>query len=178
MDIEILTIGHSTHPLETFLELLDKHSVRVLVDVRSFPGSRRFPHFQSEDLCRSLDENGIEYHHLKALGGFRKRPELESPNQGWTNPSFRNYADHMLTPEFRVGVEKVIRLASDARTTVMCAEGPPWRCHRQLISDYLLGVCGFPVLHIMGSGEVRPHSLTDFAQLSGNLLLYPAETSG
>jgi uncharacterized protein (DUF488 family) len=175
MLIEILTIGHSTHPLETFLNLLKRHSVQILADVRSFPGSRRFPHFKSENLAVSLEENGIGYRHLKALGGFRKGFQLESPNQAWTNPGFRNYADHMLTPEFREGIEKLLQLASSGRTALMCAESPPWRCHRQLIADYLVGISGTTVLHIHGSGELQPHSLTAFARVSGTNLLYPAE---
>jgi uncharacterized protein (DUF488 family) len=175
VNIEVLTIGHSTHSLETFLGLLQKHSVQVLGDVRSFPGSRRFPHFKSQDLAYSLEENGIAYHHLKALGGFRRNAQLESPNQGWTNAGFRNYADHMLTPEFRVGVDRLIQLASGAKTAVMCAEAPPWRCHRQLISDYLLGVTEIRVLHILSNGSLQAHTLTSFARVSGTNLLYPPE---
>lgn len=168
----VYTIGHSTQSGEAFVERLRGAGIGVLADVRTFPGSRRYPHFNQEALVERLPEAGIEYAWLKALGG-RRRSTLgdASPNVGLRHPSFRNYADHMLTPEFRGGIAALLEHARRARTAIMCAEAVYWRCHRRLVSDYLLAG-GASVLHIMPDGTIRPHTLTPGAQLNsdGNLI--------
>jgi len=131
----IHTIGHSTRSIDEFLELLGTHAIRRLVDIRRYPGSRRFPHFGSAALAQSLDAAGIVYEHCADLGG-RRRPSPDSPNKGWRNDAFRAYADYMATPEFRSAIDRL--LASESSTVIMCAEAVPWRCHRSLIGDALL----------------------------------------
>jgi len=146
-----------------------------LVDVRSFPGSRRFPQFNREDLESLLEENGLSYYHLKELGGLRRKGDVASVNTAWKNESFRNYADYMQTAEFREGIDSLLRIAGDSRTVIMCAEAVPWRCHRQLISDYLVALRGIEVFHIIDASQLRQHTLTAFAQVEGETLIYPEE---
>jgi uncharacterized protein (DUF488 family) len=123
--IQIFTIGHSNHPLGTFLWLLDKYSIKALVDIRRYPGSIRHPHFSRKSLSVSLEEEGVEYHWIEALGGNRKRAKDSppSPNRGVEDESFRNYADYMATDRFRKGVTRLMEIAGVKRTTMMCAEG-------------------------------------------------------
>ena len=161
----ILTIGHSSRELLEFLELLRAHHVERLVDVRSFPTSRKFPHFSQQSLPTHLAKAGIRYDHLKGLGGLRKSGLEDSPNRGWQNKSFRNYADHMLTDDFRRSLESLFDIASGAKTTILCAEAVPWRCHRQLIADALLGLKRIRVLHILGPDRLQDHRLTPFAKV-------------
>jgi uncharacterized protein (DUF488 family) len=168
------TIGHSTHELDEFVELLRRHGIELLADVRTVPKSRRMPWFWGEALAGSLPEAGIEYRHFKDLGGFR-RPRPDSPNGGWRVEAFRGYADYMDSVAFRSALGELIRTTADGRqTAVMCAEADWHRCHRRLISDALL-VRGFEVLHIGSDGRVQPHVLTPFAQAEGNRLVYPPE---
>jgi uncharacterized protein (DUF488 family) len=168
----IYTIGHSTRSLDELAELLRSAGVRELVDVRSFPRSRRHPQFEREALARSLPARGIAYRHEKALGGFR-RPLDNSPNGGWEQPAFRGYADHMRSPEFGAALERVQALARDHRTCVMCAEAQWWRCHRRLIADALV-IRGWSVLHLGLSAEPVSHELTPFAVVEpGHVLAYP-----
>ena len=167
----VYTIGHSTRPLEDFLALLKEHSIERVADVRTVPGSRRHPQYGGQALAASLQAEGIDYRHLKALGGLR-RPKPESPNGGWRNASFRGYADHMQTAEFESALEELIALADERRTAVMCAEAVPWRCHRSLIGDALL-VRGIPVLDVIGAGAAKPHRLTPFAAVEGTRVTYP-----
>ncbi len=135
----VFTIGHSNHPMERFLELLVRHRIELLVDIRRFPGSRKHPHFNRESLDASLAAKNISYEWIEELGGRRKASaESASPNQGLRNESFRNYADYMLTPEFQQGIDKLLALAARRPTAIMCAEGLWWQCHRRLVSDYLL----------------------------------------
>src|SRR5689334_19135925 len=129
---EIWTIGHSTRAIEEFIKLLKEQNIGVLADVRQFPGSRRYPQFGQEQLCKSLAKEGIEYVHFPELGGRRKaRPD--SPNTAWRNEAFRGYADYMMTGEFRAGMGRLLKLARRKRTAIMCAEAVWWRCHRGLI---------------------------------------------
>jgi uncharacterized protein (DUF488 family) len=178
MSEQILTIGHSTHSLGQFLALLGQHQIEALVDIRRFPGSRKFPHFNQADLAVALQEAGVEYHWLEALGGrrHRKKDEAASPNLGLQNESFRNYADYMLTEPFRQGVEKLLAIAGQKRTAIMCAESMFWRCHRRLVSDFLLAN-GINVLHIMPSGELRLHELVEAARIANGQVTYPEEKS-
>ncbi|MHB8068674.1 MAG: DUF488 domain-containing protein [Desulfobaccales bacterium] len=172
----ILTIGHSTHPLETFIRLLQAHGVTLVADVRTVPRSRHNPQFNRESLPEQLKLAGIGYLHLPGLGGLR-RPRPYSPNQGWRNDSFRGFADYMQTPEFAENLEALIRLAQTERLAVMCAEAVPWRCHRSLIAD-ALSVRGFTVEHILSLKGRQPHRLTGFARVRGKSLTYPEpETS-
>ena len=170
---EIHTVGHSTHELDAFVTLLERHEVRCLADVRVHPGSRRLPHFNQGSLEHELPAHGIAYRHMRALGG-RRRPQPDSPNAGWDSEAFRGYADHMRTREFLEGLEELERVAGAARTAVMCAEALWWRCHRRLISDALV-VRGWRVRHISASGELSEHELTPFALVNGAHLTYPPE---
>ena len=173
MSLHLFTIGHSTHPLDRFLAMLAQHGIEVLADIRRFPGSRKFPQFNQDNLASALPEAGIEYCWLEALGGRRrKKTDGSSKNLGLRNESFRNYADYMLTDEFRAGVEQLLEVASERPTAFMCSESVFWRCHRRLVADYLL-VKGIPVQHIMPSGELRPHTLTEGARVEGGELTYP-----
>ena len=169
----VLTIGHSTRTLDTFLEMLRAHGVKHLVDVRTIPRSRHNPQFNRETLPEALRLNGIAYSHMAALGGLRHaRPD--SPNTGWHNASFRGFADYMQTPEFEAGLEQLMQLAARERTAILCAEAVPWRCHRSLIADALI-VRGVQVEHIMSESRTQPHLLTPFAKVSGNRITYPEE---
>ena len=169
-----MTIGHSTHPIERFVELLELNRVECLVDVRTVPRSRRMPWFAGESLASFLPAAGIGYVHEKRLGGFR-RPRPDTPNTAWQVEAFRGYADHMDSDDFRSGVVRVESLALARRTTVMCAEAQWTRCHRRLIADALL-VRGWKVLHVDSRGGAKPHSLTPFAVPRENQrLVYPAE---
>jgi uncharacterized protein (DUF488 family) len=172
MSPQLFTIGHSTHSLEQFLYLLNRHDVKVLADIRRFPGSRKFPHFNQENLASKLPEAGIEYHWLEPLGGRRKTTIVSSTNLGLRNESFRNYADYMLTEGFQKGIEELLALAIGKQTAFMCSESVFWRCHRRLVSDYLL-VKGIVVQHIMPAGDLRSHTLTEGAKVEGGKLTYP-----
>ena len=170
--ISIATVGHSTHPIEEFVGILQTHDVRQLVDVRTMPRSRRVPHFNEENLAASLQAARILYRHMPGLGGLR-HPKRDSTNTGWRNASFRGYADYMQTPEFRENLEKLIELAAQSPTAIMCAEAVPWRCHRSLIADALMAR-GIPVTEILSATQSRPHTLSPFAQVSGTEVTYPA----
>jgi uncharacterized protein (DUF488 family) len=172
----VLTIGHSNHPLERFLALLARHGVEALVDIRRFPGSRKHPHFHRDNLAAVLPKSGVEYHWLEALGGRRHKQQDESPNLGLENRGFRNYADYLLTAEFREGVEKLLEIARRKRTALLCAEGLFWQCHRRLVSDDLVAN-GVTVQHIMPGGELRPHKLTSGAVIENGRVTYPGERS-
>src|SRR6266496_4571212 len=146
--VTLWTIGHSTRRIEEFLALLGNYQIGALADVRQFPGSRRHPQFGQQSLANSLAEAGIEYFHFLELGG-RRRPQRNSPNTAWRNEAFRGYADYMMTDEFVAGIERLLKLAREKRTAIMCAELLWWRCHRSLISDYLKAK-GHHVIHILG----------------------------
>jgi len=169
------TVGHSTRSLEELTALLIEHEVTLLADVRTIPGSRRMPHFSRAALASALPKRGVEYVHLPELGGLR-RPRPDSPNTGWRNRSFRGYADYMMEPGFREGLERLIELGRDRRLGIMCAEAVPWRCHRSLIADALL-VQGFEVCHILGPGSAQAHVLTPFARIERDRLTYSAAAS-
>jgi uncharacterized protein (DUF488 family) len=158
----IWTIGHSTRPLGDFLALLTANGVQAVADVRRFPSSRKFPHFNQPDLGRSLEDAGIKYLHFEELGG-RRRPRDDSPNTAWRNNSFRGYADYMETEEFRKGMYKFLNLAARKRTAIMCAEAVWWRCHRALLADYLKSR-GIDVIHIVDSQTLSTHPYTSVAR--------------
>jgi uncharacterized protein (DUF488 family) len=166
----IWTVGHSNHPLERFLEILHAHHIERVIDVRRFPASRRWPHFNAAGLERSLPEGGIDYAGRPELGGRRKaRPD--SPHTAWRVEAFRGYADFMDTPEFAAELDRLLELARERRSALMCAEALPWRCHRSLIADALLAR-GWSVLEILSEKEARPHELPPFARLEGPRVIY------
>lgn len=169
----ICTIGHSTHPLDEFIELLRINEVVHVLDVRTVPRSRHNPQFGIKVLPASLRAAGIGYTHLPGLGGLR-RARPDSPNGGWRNASFRGYADYMQTPEFAENVEQVKRLAASERCALMCAEAVPWRCHRSLIADALT-VRGVRVEDIVGPKARKLHKLTPWAHADGLRITYPPE---
>ena len=173
--MQLWTIGHSNRTLEQFLELLAGQRIELLADVRRFPGSRRLPHFNQENLCQSLAKANIEYLHFPELGG-RRRPVLaDSPNTAWRNASFRGYADFMMTEEFRAGIERLLKHAREKRTAIMCAEALWWQCHRSLISDYLKAA-GYEVIHILSSNKTEEHPFTSAARIVDGKLSYSAES--
>jgi uncharacterized protein (DUF488 family) len=165
------TIGHSTRSLEDLLETLQAHDIQTLVDIRAFPVSRRLPHFNRESLEKSLAAAGIRYVWTEALGGYRKKIREDSPHIGLRNASFRNYADYMLTVEFERAMAELIALAESSRTAYMCAERVYFRCHRMLVSDWLVGH-GHEVMHIDGTGPAKPHHLAAEARMIDGELIY------
>ncbi len=169
----IHTIGHSTRPIDEFIDLLRAHGVEQLVDIRTVPKSRHNPQFAQEALDANLAGAGIAYVYLKDLGGLRPR-QADSINGGWRNQSFRNYADYMQTAAFTNAVEQLIEIAKEAPTAIMCAEAVPWRCHRSLVGDALL-VRGFEVIDIMSLTSAKPHTLTPFAKVDGLTITYPED---
>ena len=168
----IYTIGHSTRPIEEFIDLLKSHDITQLVDIRTIPKSRHNPQYGQEMLQQSLEEAGIAYVYLKALGGLRSSSK-DSINDAWRNKSFRNYADYMQTDDFAAGVEELLQLAEDKTTAIMCAEAVPWRCHRSLVSDALLAR-GVESCEIISASSERPHKMTSFAVVDGTTITYPA----
>ena len=169
-DSRIWTIGHSTRSREEFLDLLKENRIQTLVDVRTFPGSRRYPHFNRENLRSSLADADINYHHMPELGG-RRKAKPDSLNMAWRNESFRGYADHMETNTFQEGIERLLERARAERTTIMCAEAVWWRCHRSLISDFLKAA-GVTVTHIIAAGKTEEHPYTSAAQIVNGELSY------
>jgi uncharacterized protein (DUF488 family) len=167
----VYTIGHSTRTIDEFIDLLKKQEIEVLVDIRSFPMSRRLPHFNRENMEESLAEAQIEYRWMKDLGGRRKRLLKDSPNIALRNEAFRNYADYMLTPQFGDAIEELLQLAANKRTAYMCAEALYFRCHRMLVSDYLTAH-GHDVRHILDKNEPRLHTLMAEARMVDGQLVY------
>jgi uncharacterized protein (DUF488 family) len=172
----IFTIGHSTHPIEEFLALLSQHEILAVTDVRSYPTSKRWPHFNQEELQRALERIGIEYRWMKSLGGRRSSKHIDSPHVAWQIPAFRAYADYGDGDDFRAGLEELIGLAEQKRTAYMCSEGLWWRCHRRLMSDHLI-VRGWTVMHIMPTGKLAAHTLPDFARIENGRLVYDVKTT-
>ena len=168
--ISLWTIGHSTLAIEDFIHTLESFEIQVLVDVRSFPGSRRYPQFNKENLRSALAAVGIEYQHFPELGG-RRRARPDSLNMAWRNESFRGYADYMETKDFAAGIARLLELAAETRTAVMCAEAVWWRCHRSLISDYLK-VQRVKVIHILSLGKSQEHPFTSAARIVNGELSY------
>jgi uncharacterized protein (DUF488 family) len=168
--MRVWTVGHSTRSGEEFVQILLAHGVEVLVDVRTFPSSRRYPQFNKAELAESLNKNQIEYSHEPRLGG-RRKPRSDSHNSAWRNEQFRGYADHMETEQFKNGVRELLELASSKRVAVMCAEAVWWRCHRSLIADYLKAE-GHEVIHILDEKKTEEHPFTSAAMLVDGKLSY------
>jgi uncharacterized protein (DUF488 family) len=167
----LYTIGHSTRRFEELAEALQAHSIRTLVDIRSFPMSRRLPHFNRESLEKSLPAAGIRYLWMKELGGRRKKIRDDSPHVAIRSDSFRHYADYMLTHEFQRAVMELLKLAGESRTACMCAEKLHLNCHRRMVSDWLAAQ-GHEVLHLEGAGAAQPHQLMSEARMVDGELIY------
>ena len=171
----VLTIGHSTRPIEAFVGLLRAHHVTQLIDVRTVPRSRHNPQFNADALRDPLAAVNIGYEHAPGLGGFR-RTTRDSPNAGWRNLSFRGYADYMQTTDFAADLAKLIKQARRVRVAIMCAEAVPWRCHRSLIADALV-VHGVATCEITSPIRLQLHRLTSFARVRGQEITYPSAGS-
>lgn len=171
MKTTIYTIGHSTHPIAEFIQMLTAYQIELVVDVRTIAGSSFNPQFNKEALNESLQEHSIEYQRLESLGGLRHTSK-DSVNTGWNNTSFRGYADYMQTPGFVTGIQELIEVATSKRVVIMCAEAVPWRCHRSLIGDALV-VRNISVEDIMAEKVIKPHRMTRFAKINGDRITYP-----
>jgi uncharacterized protein (DUF488 family) len=167
----VFTIGHSTRSIDELIGLLRENGVDVLIDVRRFPMSRRYPHFNREALASTLPDAGIRYQHEEILGG-RRTPRPDSPNSAWRNAQFRGYADHMDSPPFRAAIARIAEATRSSVQAVMCAEAVPWRCHRNLLADALVAR-GVEVYHIMDAGKRNPHQLNKDARVvAGDRIVY------
>ena len=167
----VWTIGHSTRPLDQYLQVLTAHGIEAVADVRRFPGSRRLPHFQTDALAAALDAHGVAYLWLPALGGRRRSDASATGDSAWRHPAFRAYAEHLATDEFAEGLAELLAVAHGLRTAVMCAEVLWWRCHRRLIADVLVSL-GHPVIHVRDERAAEPHRLVAPARLEAGMLVY------
>jgi len=173
--MKIWTIGHSTRSIDVFISLLEENGIKLLTDVRSLPGSKRYPQFNKEALSESLSARGIRYEHFPELGG-RRKSNPNSRNTAWRNASFRGYADYMETEQFQQGIVRLLALAREAGpAAIMCAEAVWWRCHRSLISDYLKA-CDIEVMHILNANKIQPHPFTSAARIVDGNLSYAHES--
>jgi uncharacterized protein (DUF488 family) len=171
----IWTIGHSTRKIDIFLSLLEENRIKLVADVRMFPGSKRYPQFGREALTKSLSEHGIRYEHFPELGG-RRKAKPDSKNTAWRNESFRGYADYMETEDFRIGIARLVDLAEESGpTAITCAEAVWWRCHRSLISDYLKAR-GVEVIHILDEKKTESHPFTSAATIVNGELSYMSDS--
>ncbi len=169
--MRIWTNGHSTRAIDDFMSLLEENEFKLLVDVRAWPGSKRYPQFNKDALAELLNAHGICYEHFPELGGKRKS-KSDSSNAAWRNASFRGYADYMETEQFQKGIERLLDVAAEAGpTAIMCAEAVWWRCHRSLVADYLKAR-GVEVLHVLGANKVEPHPYTSAARIVNGELSY------
>lgn len=166
----VWTVGHSNRSLEEFTEILTAHRIERVIDVRRFPVSRKWPHFDAESLAKSLPSAGIDYAGMPELGG-RRKPRPDSPHVAWRVDAFRGYADFMDTEEFARSIAKAIELARERRSALACAEALPWRCHRSILADAFLAR-GWEVLEILSEKEARTRTLPDFARLEGERVVY------
>ena len=171
----IWSIGHSTREIDVFLSLLKENGIKLVADVRMYPGSKRYPHFGREALANSLSDVEIRYEHFPELGG-RRKAKPDSKNSAWRNEMFRGYADYMETEDFQKGIARLVDLAAETGpAAIMCAEAVWWRCHRSLVADYLKAR-GVEVLHILDHNKVEPHPFTSAAQIVNGELSYREET--
>jgi uncharacterized protein (DUF488 family) len=165
------TIGHSTRSLDELVSALKAHGIETLVDIRAFPMSRRLPHFNRESLESELPKHGLRYVWMKSLGGYRKPRREDSPHTALRSANFRNYADYTLTADFQQAIDELLLLASTSRTAYMCAERVYFRCHRMIVSDWLVAH-GHEVLHIDAEGPARPHKLMAEARMIEGQMIY------
>jgi uncharacterized protein (DUF488 family) len=177
--MQMMTIGHSTLEIGSFLQALRENGCTTLVDVRRFPGSKRHPQFGQDRLFETLHDAGIRAVWREGLGG-RRETKRDSVNTGWKNESFRGYADYMQTPAFDGEVDWLMKLADFDFAVVMCAEAVPWRCHRSLIGDAVLargGVVEDIFVEADGRSSRRTHAMTEFARVEGGRVWYPGEAT-
>ena len=167
------TIGHSTRPFEEFIAMLHSFNIELIADIRTYPGSRKFPQFNKEALEISLPQNNIQYLHIKELGG-RRKANPDSKNTAWRHVAFRSYADYMETPAFKDGIKALEQIAWKKRTAYMCSEAVWWRCHRSMVSDFLK-LNGWKVMHIMGMKKATEHPYTAPARIVKGELNYEKE---
>ena len=171
--LRIYTVGHSNLSFEQFLSLLKEFGISLVADIRRYPSSRKFPHFNRQVLCELLAAENIKYLWLETLGGRRHTGKNDRPpNIGLNSSGFRNYADHMGTDEFRAAVKEFLSTAAKSCTSVMCAEKFYWKCHRRLLSDYLVAQ-GVEVVHIAGPGKLSIHKLTPYTMTTEDGIIYP-----
>jgi uncharacterized protein (DUF488 family) len=166
----IWTIGHSTRSFEDFVFLLKLHGISLVADIRFYPGSRNFPHYNKEHLGLALPQNDIKYIHLKPLGG-RRTPLTDSINTRWRNAAFRGFADYMQTEDFKTGISLLEKMGAESSSACMCSEAVWWRCHRSLLADYLK-IRGWTVLHIMGVSKLTEHPYTSASRIENEKLFY------
>jgi uncharacterized protein (DUF488 family) len=166
----IWTIGHSTRTAQEFFSILKHFRIECLADIRHFPGSKKYPHFNQESMALSLPKVGIHYVHLSNLGG-RRKADKNSENTAWHNPAFRGYADYMATEPFAEGVRELENVAQLSRTAIMCSEAVWWRCHRSLVADRLKAD-HWRVLHILSESNLQEHPFTRPAKISDGQLTY------
>lgn len=169
----IYTIGHSTYTLEDFMNILQKHGIKVVVDVRRFPGSKRYLWFNKENLEKELGNHGIDYTHFEALGG-RRKVLLNSPNNRWRNDAFRGYADYMETADFEKAIKRLEDIALERLVVYMCSEAVWWSCHRSMISDFLKAQ-GWTILHVMNNPQTVEHPYTAAARIANGRVYYSDE---
>ncbi len=167
----VWSIGHSNRSWEAFEAIVRAHGIRTIVDVRAFPASRRWPHFNREAMAQGLGAVGVAYHWLPALGGRRRPRRDDSPHTAWTVDAFRSYADHMESDEFRGGLDALLTIAREQPTAFLCAEALYWRCHRRLIADRLKSL-GWTVLHIGDERAAAEHQYPDFLRVVDGKLIY------
>ena len=170
------TVGHSNRPLEEFAAILQAHGIERVIDVRRYPASRKWPHFNAGELAAGLVAAGIDYAGLPELGG-RRRALPDSPHRAWRVDAFRGYADFMDSPGFAAALERAQTLAREKRSVLMCSEALPWRCHRSLLADALIAR-GWEVSDILSAKDARPHRLPEFARLEGDRVVYDVENRG
>lgn len=171
--ISVFTIGHSTRSIEEFIEMLKNFNVKALIDVRSYPGSRKCPWFGKEALRSSIEGTGLTYEHILSIGGRRTKGDADNNHDGWMEDGFRYYAAYASSsPEFKDGLDSLLALSSEKSSAIMCAEAVWWRCHRRIITDYLIN-SGREVHHIMSKSKSTVASMTPFAKISGSVILYP-----
>ena len=171
MSARIWTVGHSNRSIAELLEILRVVPIARLVDVRTYPRSKRNPQFDSDNLAWELEQVGVAYRHAPELGGMRK-PIPESINTAIVEPGFRGYADHMQTEKFAAGIEQLLLEAGKSATTVMCAEASPWQCHRAFLCD-ALSVRDAEIRHLVDARRTEPHRLNPLARVSGPQVTYP-----
>lgn len=172
-EFDAFTMGFSNRTWDQTIDILLSQHIERLADIRTLPGSKRTPQFNLENLQEKLPESGVEYIHMKSLGGLRKPIKDSSLNAAWRNDGFRGYADYMQSPAFEESLEALIRLMTEKRTVYVCTEAVFWRCHRQLVSD-ALHIRGYRIGHIMGPGKVQAHTVTSFARVEDLRITYPA----
>ena len=171
--LTLWTVGHSTHPIDTFLEILQSAEIELLADVRRFPGSRRHPQFNQDAFAALLAATGIAYQHFVDLGGRRSERLTDSPNTAWRVEQFNAYADHMQSGEFLAALNELMTAARGSHTAIMCSEALPQSCHRRLIADALVAR-GWRVRHLLSSKRIEDHQLTPFAHIEGTVVTYPS----